>query len=71
MEKAKMRMTDLIHRSDILVLSTHAHQTIKEFCNKVLWLEKGHIKSFGEIDEVLEYHKAYMAEVELENAAPR
>lgn len=52
MEKAKKRMEDLIHRSDIMVLSTHDHQIIKEFCNKVLWLEKGHIKFFGDIDEV-------------------
>ncbi len=71
MEKAKMRMTDLIHRSDILVLSTHDHRTIREFCNKVLWLEKGQMKSFGKIDEVFEYHKAYVAEVEPENAATK
>lgn len=52
MEKAKKRMEGLIHRSDIMVLSTHDHQIIKEFCNKALWLEKGHIKFFGDIDEV-------------------
>jgi ABC-type polysaccharide/polyol phosphate transport system ATPase subunit len=72
MEKAKRRMTGLIHRSDIIVLSTHDHRTIKEFCNKALWLEKGHARCFGEIDEVFEHRKACMAEVaEPENAHSR
>lgn len=71
MEKAKMRMTDLIHRSDILVLSTHDHRTIKEFCNKVLWLEKGQTKSFGQMDEVFKSHQAGMVELESENAVSR
>ncbi len=42
---------------DIMVLSTHDNTTIKEFCNKALWLEKGEIKLFGPVDEVLQ-HKA-------------
>ena len=56
-EKAKARMSSLIHESDIMVLSTHDNTTIKEFCNKALWLEKGEIKLFGPVDEVLQ-HKA-------------
>ncbi|HEX2578828.1 MAG TPA: ABC transporter ATP-binding protein [Rhabdochlamydiaceae bacterium] len=71
MEKAKRRIADLIHRSDILVLSTHDHRTIKEFCNKALWLEKGQIKCFGQMDEVFKEHQACMVEVEPENAASR
>ncbi len=53
MQKAKARMTSLIHQSDIMVLSTHDHNLIKEFCNKALWLEQGQIKAFGETSEVL------------------
>ncbi|HSX26333.1 MAG TPA: ABC transporter ATP-binding protein [Chlamydiales bacterium] len=51
MEKAKARMASLIHQSDIMVLSTHDHQAIREFCNQALWLEQGEIKFFGEIGE--------------------
>ena len=67
-QKAKKRMAGLIHGSDIMVLSTHDHRTIKEFCNKALWLEKGRIKCFGELDEVFEQNKTYRAELELETA---
>lgn len=54
MEKAKVRMKNLIHKADILVLSTHDPLIMKEFCNRALWLEHGHIKFYGDIDETLE-----------------
>ena len=50
MEKAKARMKNRIHQSDILVLSSHDFLTIREFCNKVLLLEKGRLKYFGRVD---------------------
>jgi ABC-type polysaccharide/polyol phosphate transport system ATPase subunit len=53
-EKARKRLTNLIHQANILVLSTHDFSLLKEFCNKALWLEKGQIKYFGAIDEVLD-----------------
>lgn len=52
-EKARQRMMSLIHKSDIMVLSTHDHLVIREFCNKVICLEKGRVTFFGDIDEVL------------------
>ncbi len=57
MEKAKKRMKGLIHQSDILVLSTHDVNIMKEFCNKVLWLEHGKITYFGEIAEGLRQYQ--------------
>ena len=52
MQKAKNRMASLIHQSDILVLSTHDRQVIREFCNKLIVLEKGQIRFFGPVEEV-------------------
>lgn len=57
MQKAKDRMHDLLRKANTLVLSTHSDDIIKQFCNKVLWLDKGEIKGFGKVDEVLaQYH---------------
>jgi ABC-type polysaccharide/polyol phosphate transport system ATPase subunit len=57
MEKAKNRMKSLVHQSDIMILSTHDIHIIKEFCNKILWLEKGVVKCLGTVEEVLKiYH---------------
>lgn len=51
-QKAKQRISTLIDQSHIMVLSTHDHQVIRDFCNKVLWLEQGKIKMLGDTEEV-------------------
>lgn len=57
-EKAKIRMTSLIRRSNIMVLSTHDTQMIREFCNKALWLEQGQVRFFGSIEELSQIETA-------------
>jgi ABC-type polysaccharide/polyol phosphate transport system ATPase subunit len=56
-EKAKARMKSLVYQSDIMVLSTHDMHMIREFCNKVLWLEHGKVKACGKVDDVLNVYK--------------
>lgn len=59
-EKARQQMAALIHQSDIMVLSTHESEIMREFCNKALWLEHGKIKKLGATNEVLkEYEQAF------------
>lgn len=52
MQKAKNRLENLIHSSDILVLASHDRDIACQFCNKALLLEKGEMKAFGPIHEV-------------------
>jgi ABC-type polysaccharide/polyol phosphate transport system ATPase subunit len=51
--KARMQIGKLINQADILVLSTHDFNTIKDLCNKALWLEHGKIIEFGPVNEVI------------------
>ena len=55
-KKAQMRMENLVHRSEIMVLSTHDHSLIKKFCTKVLCLEQGKIKFLWSVKEKLDEH---------------
>jgi ABC-2 type transport system ATP-binding protein len=51
-------VTDLVARSSILVLATHADSLIREMCNKACLLEQGRVVAAGEVDAVLaRYHK--------------
>lgn len=50
-EKAKKRMQDLINQTQIVVISTHDNQMIREICNRILCLEHGKIKFFGSSEE--------------------
>jgi len=58
-KKAKEHMQNLVRASDIMVLSSHDIHIIREFCNRALWLEKGQIKQFGALEDVIgEYQKS-------------
>jgi ABC-type glutathione transport system ATPase component len=35
------------------VLASHSELIMRNFCSKVLWLEKGFIKMFGPVEEVM------------------
>lgn len=55
-DKAKRRMDELISDSNILVLATHSPAAIRDFCNRAAWLERGRLRMFGAVDEVLEQY---------------
>jgi lipopolysaccharide transport system ATP-binding protein len=52
-KKAKARITDLIQSAKILVLVSHDLGSIKEFCNRVIWMDKGSIIADGKPEEVI------------------
>ncbi|OGH51472.1 MAG: hypothetical protein A3G13_01850 [Candidatus Levybacteria bacterium RIFCSPLOWO2_12_FULL_37_7] len=60
--KARARMERLIQKSEILILASHNISTVKDFCNKVLWLEHGRIRAFGDVETVTdEYNRTSSA----------
>ena len=50
-------MLALIEKCNILVFASHSNDLIKKLCNKALWLEKGEIKAFGKVDEIIELYQ--------------
>lgn len=56
-EKAQIRFDEMVKASHIVVLASHDLNTIEKICNKVLWLESGKIKFFGNVKEGLEKYK--------------
>lgn len=60
MEKAKMRVEGMVRHADILILASHNAGTMVEWCNRLIWLERGQIKADGEPMETLaEYLPAH------------
>lgn len=57
-ERSKQRMNELVAESDIVVFSSHSTDLIRKFCKKALWLEKGHVKAFGLVEDVLTAYNA-------------
>lgn len=53
-EKAARRLQELHDRSEIVVLAIHSSETIRKTCNKVLWMERGRVRMFGPVHEVVD-----------------
>jgi ABC-type polysaccharide/polyol phosphate transport system ATPase subunit len=51
LEKARQKIASLLDQSSIVIMASHANESIKQFCNKALLLENGCVKYFGSIDE--------------------
>ena len=62
MEKASRRLEDMVRAADILVLTTHSDQIVREWCTRVIWLEKGRIRADGPADEIVDQYVGTPAE---------
>jgi ABC-2 type transport system ATP-binding protein/lipopolysaccharide transport system ATP-binding protein len=56
-QRAKRRLTEFRDSVEILVVTSHG-SGITGICNKGLWLEKGKVKEFGELNEVLKSYQS-------------
>ncbi len=57
-EKARARLESVISKTSILVISSHVEDVIREFCGRVVWLERGKMIMDGAPDEVLAAYRA-------------
>ncbi|MGM5025779.1 ABC transporter ATP-binding protein [Tardiphaga sp. 862_B3_N4_1] len=64
MAKAQLRLERFVETTSIMVLASHSMDLCKRFCNKAIWMERGEIKAYGPIDEIID---AYSAFSELQN----
>ncbi|SIO25916.1 ABC transporter ATP-binding protein [Paraburkholderia phenazinium] len=58
MHKAEERLADLHSRAEIVVLAMHSNKEIRKVCNKALWMERGHVRAFGPVEEVVSQYEA-------------
>ncbi len=52
-EKSTARIKDMITSDRTVILISHNMTTIKEMCNRVLWLEKGEVQDYGEPEKII------------------
>jgi len=58
MEKARERFQQMISSSRIVVLASHDMTTIKDICNRVLYLHAGEARFYGDVDEGIAMYTA-------------
>jgi ABC-type polysaccharide/polyol phosphate transport system ATPase subunit/uncharacterized protein YndB with AHSA1/START domain len=52
--KSQAKLEELIDRAEAMVLVSHSEAFISQMATRVLWLESGRVRRYGETDEVLE-----------------
>jgi lipopolysaccharide transport system ATP-binding protein len=61
LERARVRLEDMVRGAEILVLSTHIATVVKDWCSRVIWLDQGRVREDGPADIVLDNYLKAMA----------
>ncbi len=60
-EKSKNKMMSMINGGTTVLYVSHSLQSIKDLCNKVLWLDHGKVVDFGETKDICDrYYDSLM-----------
>jgi lipopolysaccharide transport system ATP-binding protein len=66
MDKARTRLEDMVRGAEILVLSSHSEQVIRDWCTRVFWLDHGRVMEDGPPTEVLAHYLGRGTQPQLE-----
>jgi ABC-type polysaccharide/polyol phosphate transport system ATPase subunit len=53
-KRAKARISAVMRSAKTMVLASQSPSLMKEFCNKIIWLEHGRLLRSGDAEEILE-----------------
>lgn len=59
-EKSLAKMKEFKERGKTMIFVSHSLTQIKEFCDKVLWLEYGQVKEYGPTEEVIKNYQEFL-----------
>lgn len=65
--KAEERIKQFISSAEIVVITSHDLAIIEDLCNKLLWLEQGSVKFFGDLQEGLKLYRSASIAFHAEN----
>lgn len=60
-QKSSQKMRELIDDANRTVLIvSHDMDTLRKLCNRMLWMQDGVVRAYGEVEEVIKEYEAYM-----------
>jgi ABC-type polysaccharide/polyol phosphate transport system ATPase subunit len=54
LKKAQRRIEAFLEKTSIVVLASHSEEICRRWCNKAVWMERGEVKAYGEIGDILD-----------------
>jgi ABC-2 type transport system ATP-binding protein len=61
LERAKLRLTELVSRAGLLVFASHSEDFLRQLCETGIWLEHGRIRAQGDLESVLRQYGGHPA----------
>jgi lipopolysaccharide transport system ATP-binding protein len=59
MDRARVRLENLVRGVEILVLSSHATGVVLQWCTRAVWMDQGRVKADGPPEQVLSAYLGY------------
>jgi teichoic acid transport system ATP-binding protein len=59
-EKSFNKMKEFKNQGKTMIFVSHSIGQMKQFCEKILWLEYGKVKDFGSVKEVMPRYEAFL-----------
>ncbi|MEY8326418.1 ATP-binding cassette domain-containing protein [Lachnospiraceae bacterium 54-11] len=63
-KKSLKKVKELIHGGSTVLMVSHSTKTIKENCDKAIWIEKGHMVAMGDAKEICDRYDKYDGDLE-------
>lgn len=61
-EKSLRKMREFKEKGKTMIFVSHSLGQMKEFCEKILWLEFGTVRAFGSVEEVIPQYEKFINE---------
>ena len=61
-EKSLAKMQEFKSQGKTMIFVSHSISQMRSFCDKILWLEFGKVKEFGDVDTVLSNYQSFLNE---------
>ena len=59
-QKCEQRIHNMKEKGTTILFVSHSIDQVKSICNKIVWLEKGRVKRFGDVESICEeYRNSY------------
>ncbi|WP_330949200.1 teichoic acids export ABC transporter ATP-binding subunit TagH [Virgibacillus sp. MG-45] len=59
-EKSLDKMKEFKNRGKTMIFVSHSIGQMKQFCDKILWLEFGKVKEYGTVEEVIPKYESFL-----------
>lgn len=56
--KARERINSFVEKASVLVLASHNLEVCRRWCNKAIWMDRGSVKAFGPVEDVIADYQA-------------